>query len=214
MKHYAFPPVPQVSAEISGSDEFFPVRRIFCVGCNYADPEVEGGELPFYFTKSAAALIPSRQRIAFPPGTGDFRHEVELVVALGEYAAIFGYACGLDMSRRDLHVPARGGIQAWDLGKDFDNSAVIGPISRDFTPGSQAISLTVNGDMRQSASLAAMAWKVPQIISHLATLYRLEAGDLIFTGTPAGTGPVHPGDVIKGEIEDLAPVWLTIEPRD
>jgi len=219
MSAYIFPPQSPVSAAIDGLAARFPVRRIFCVGRNYAEHAAEMGnevdrEAPFYFTKSPAALIDSGARIPYPPGTVDFHHEMELVIALGEDAAIFGYACGLDMTRRDLQTVAKEKRRPWDTGKDFDNSAVIGPISTDFQPAEQIITLTVNGDVRQHGRLSDMVWSVPEIIAHLATLYRLEAGDLIFTGTPAGVGPVVPGDTIEGRIEGLPPIRLTIQPRE
>lgn len=219
MTEFVFAPPAPVSLAIAGEAARFPVRRIFCVGRNYAEHAAEMGnevdrEAPFYFTKSPAAVIGSGALVPYPPGTADFHHEMELVVVLGEGAEIFGYACGLDMTRRDLQAAAKDKRRPWDTGKDFDNSAVIGSISRDFTPADQPITLAVNGAQRQSGKLSDMVWSVPEIVAHLATLYRLEAGDVIFTGTPAGVGAVQPGDVIEGRIEGLSPVLLTIQPKE
>lgn len=219
MSEFIFPPPAVVSLAIEGSAARFPVRRIFCVGRNYAEHAAEmGGEVdreaPFYFTKSPAAVIGSGAIIPYAQGTSDLHHEMELVVVLGEEAEVYGYACGLDMTRRDLQAAAKDKRRPWDIGKDFDNSAVIGSIQRGFEPGAQTISLTVNGELRQGGKLSDMVWSVPEIVAHLATLYRLEAGDVIFTGTPAGVGAVQPGDVIEGQIEGLSPVRLTIQPKE
>ena len=180
-------------------------------------------EAPFYFTKSALALTASGATVPYPPGTVDFHHEMEFVIALGAPAfrvskdeapgVVFGYACGLDMTRRDLQAAAKDKRRPWDTGKDFEHSAVLGPITRaeDFgAVGPQAITLSVNGRVRQAAHLADMVWTVPEIISHLSTLYHLGPGDLIYTGTPAGVGAVLPGDELDGQIDGLAPVWLVI----
>jgi len=218
MSGFVFAPPAPVGLAITGEDALFPVRRIFCVGRNYAEHAAEMGaevdrEAPFYFTKSAHAVVASGATIPYPPGTDDFHHEVELVVALGEGGAIFGCACGLDMTRRDLQAAAKDKRRPWDIGKDFENSAVTGSISRGFLPADQAITLTVNGTLRQQAKLSDMVWSVPEILAHLATLYTLQPGDLVFTGTPAGVGPVAAGDVLEGRIEGLAPVRLTIQPK-
>ncbi len=202
----------------------FPVARIFCVGRNYAAHAAEMGqevdrESPFYFTKSAHALLLSGQDMPYPPRTNDLHHEMELVVAIGEQARniatgdalgiVTGYACGLDMTRRDLQAAAKDKRRPWDTGKDFDNAAIIAPI----TPADQVadlaslpITLTVNGEIRQNAVLSDMVWSVPEIIADLSTLYTLMPGDLIMTGTPAGVGAVVRGDLMEGRISDLAPV--------
>ncbi|WP_106743939.1 fumarylacetoacetate hydrolase family protein [Yoonia maritima] len=206
----------------------FPVHRIFCVGRNYAAHAAEMGhavdrEAPFYFNKSAHALLLSGNDMPYPPRTNDLHHEMELVIAIGSSAqnisvddamdVVFGYACGLDMTRRDLQAAAKDKRRPWDTGKDFENAAIIAPITVAAEFGSlkdQVIQLTVNGDTRQEATLADMVWSVPEIIADLSTLYNLQPGDLIMTGTPAGVGVVTPGDVLRGTIGDLAPVETTI----
>lgn len=222
-----FPAAPTMTLPVKGGGRY-PVRRIFCVGRNYVEHAKEmGGEVdreaPFYFTKSACHLAQSGATIAYPPGTADFHHEMELVVALVAEAdhlpaarameAVFGYAAGLDMTRRDLQGAAKDKRRPWDTGKDFENSAVIAGIVRADAfgaPGDQHIRLSVNGAERQSAHLSDMVWSVPEIIAHLSTLYRLGPGDLIMTGTPAGVGAVVAGDRIDGQIDGLPPVTLLI----
>ena len=219
-----FPAVP-----VRGERAAYPVRRIFCVGRNYAEHAREMGsevdrEAPFYFTKSALALAPSGATIPYPPGTSDFHYEMELVIALGAPAwrigveaapgAIFGCACGLDMTRRDLQAAAKDKRRPWDIAKDFENSAVVGPIARGFVPAGQAIRLAVNGATRQDARLSDMVWSAADLVSHLSGFYHLGPGDVIFTGTPAGVGPVGPGDALEGVIEGLDPVELTIGPAE
>lgn len=213
---------------IHQSDRSFPVRRIFCVGRNYAAHAAEMGnevdrEAPFYFTKSAHALCPSGQTIPYPAGTGDCHYEMEFVVAIGAPArnvpvaeairAVWGYACGIDLTRRDLQAAAKDKRRPWDLGKDFENSAVLAPLipAEDFGEiGPQAIRLSQNGETVQQAVLADMVWSVPEIIAHLSGYYHLQPGDLIYTGTPAGVGPVAPGDVLHGQVAGLPAVDLTI----
>jgi fumarylpyruvate hydrolase len=228
MSDYLFPPPPVMAVPVTGRTGLFPVHRIFCVGRNYAEHAREMGnevdrEAPFYFTKSAQALCLTGATAPYPPGTMDYHHEMELVIAIGTPAfrinsdqaasVVFGYAAGLDMTRRDLQTAAKDKRRPWDTGKDVENSAVIGPI----TPvasvgpiGPQRIWLSVNGRVRQDAGLSDMVWSVPEIVAHLSTLYHLRAGDLIYTGTPAGVGAVQPGDVIEGGIDCLAPIRLTI----
>ena len=219
----ADPTVPMV-----GEDARFPVRRIFCVGRNYAAHAREMGaepdrEAPFYFTKSPWAICPSGAAIPYPPGTTNCHYEMELVIAIGapafriaaEHAlsAVLGYACGFDMTRRDLQNAAKDRGRPWDLGKDFENAAVIGPITRARAFGSigdKTIRLTQNGIVRQDAVLSDMIFTVPELIAHLSTFYHLAPGDLLYTGTPAGVGPVAEGDVLVGTIDGLAPVELTI----
>lgn len=221
------PAAPSVA--IAGNAKLFPVRRVFCVGRNYAAHAAEMGATvdraaPFYFTKSAHAVIPSGCSIPYPPGTSDCHYEMELVVALGADAfgieaaaamgAVYGYACGIDLTRRDLQAAAKEGRKPWDLGKDFDNSAILGPITPADAfgqPGAQAITLDLDGRRVQEARLSDMVWSVPEIIAHLSRFYHLAPGDLIFTGTPAGVGPVAPGSVLRGQIEGLEPVTLTID---
>ena len=206
----------------------FPVRRIFCVGRNYAAHAAEMGNevdraAPFYFTKSAHALCLSGATIPYPPGTRDCHHEMEFVVALGAdafevseadaMAAVWGYGCGIDLTRRDLQGAAKEKRRPWDLGKDFENAAIMGALTpkTDFGEiGGQALRLTVGARVAQEARLSEMIWPVPAIIAHLSRFYHLAPGDLIYTGTPAGVGPVGPGDRMTGEIDGLSPVAVTI----
>ena len=223
-----FQPADPPAIPIAGSDLRFPVRRIFCVGRNYTAHAAEMGnevdrEAPFYFTKSAHALAMSGTTIPYPPGTSDCHHEMEFVVALGAGAfrvpvdaamqAVYGYACGIDLTRRDLQAAAKEKRRPWDLGKDFENAAVMAPISQaaEFGGvGEQRIQLRHNGGVVQEARLSDMVWSVPEIIAHLSQYYELRPGDLIYTGTPAGVGPVRPGSVLEGEIDGLSPLTLTI----
>jgi fumarylpyruvate hydrolase len=228
MTDILFPPPAPVLVPLRDGSGFYPVSRIFCVGRNYADHAREmGGEVdreaPFYFTKSPAHLTLSGATVAYPPGTEDFHHEMEFVFAIGTEGFrvpvaramdhVFGYAAGLDMTRRDLQAAAKDKRRPWDTGKDFENAAVIGPLTRaaEFgAPGPQAITLLLNAEPVQRSHLSEMVWSVPEIVAHLSTLYHLRPGDLIYTGTPAGVGPVAPGDRLHGEIDGLAPVDLTI----
>lgn len=222
-----FPPRPTPVIPVQGAAGF-PVGRIFCVGRNYADHAAEMGhevdrEAPFYFTKSAQAVLLSGQDMPYPPRTADLHHEMELVIAIGCTAKdvaqadamdmVYGYGCGLDMTRRDLQAAAKAKRRPWDTGKDFDNSAIIAPLTpkADNTDiGDLMIRLDVNGNTRQQARLSDMIWSVPEIIADLSSLYTLHAGDLVMTGTPAGVGPVVKGDVLHGTIGDFAPVETTI----
>lgn len=208
-----------------------PVARIFCVGRNYEAHAVEMGtqvdrEAPFWFTKSPHAVIGSGATVAYPPGTEDYHHEIELVAVLGRGGFhvpasqaddfVLGYAAGLDMTRRDLQLAARAKGRPWDIGKDFEDSVVIGPVvpaSRIGHPTRGRIALLVNGEVRQQADLADLAWKVPELIAHLSTLYHLRPGDVIMTGTPAGVGPVRPGDRLEGAVEGVGAVSLVVGPR-
>ena len=217
--HYAFPPSPPVTLPIEGSEEVFPVLRVFCVGRNYADHAVEMGhdpdrEPPFFFMKPAVAVVPNGGPLPFPPATDDLHHEVELIVALAQGGAdisvdealghVFGYTIGLDMTRRDLQAQAKEMGRPWDMGKGFDRSAPMGTIrtADDIGhPDSGAIWLRVNDDLRQQGDLAQQIWKVPETIGYLSTLVELRPGDLIMTGTPAGVGRVMPGDVLEGHVD-------------
>ncbi|MCM2563043.1 fumarylacetoacetate hydrolase family protein [Lutimaribacter sp. EGI FJ00015] len=222
---FDLPPLPQVP--VAGSDMTFPVRRVFCVGRNYAAHAAEMGvevdrEAPFYFTKTPWAICHSGATIPYPLETANYHYEMEFVVALGRPAfrvstddamdAVFGYACGLDMTRRDLQQAAREKQRPWDLGKDVENSAIIGPITpaAEFDIAGQHIALAVNDETKQDATLSDMIWSVPEIIAHLSRFYHLEPGDLIYTGTPSGVGPVVAGDQIVGTIDGLPPVALTL----
>ncbi|OBZ97559.1 fumarylacetoacetase (plasmid) [Pararhizobium polonicum] len=224
---YFFPPTDMPSIPVLGEHSRYPVRRIFCVGRNYADHAKEMGvevdrEAPFYFTKSPFSIVESGTTVPYPSGTADYHYEMELVIALGAPArnvavadaggAVFGYATGLDMTRRDLQLAAREKQRPWDLGKDFEKSAIIGPITRSdcFAVREQIIQLNLNGARRQEARLSDLVWTVEELISHLSRYYELGPGDLIYTGTPAGVGAVVSGDTIRGEIEGLEPVELAV----
>lgn len=228
MSDYLFDPPAVSGVPVRGERRLYPVRRVFCVGRNYAAHAAEMGsqvdrEAPFYFTKSPAAVVLSGATVPYPPGTGDFHHEMELVVALGApvfkaaadeaQRAVFGYACGLDMTRRDLQAAAKERRYPWDIAKDVEQSAVVGeiaPAAEFGAVGPQRIALSVNGRQRQQALLSDMIHGVPEIIRHLSGYYHLGPGDLIFTGTPAGVGAVSPGDEIEGTIDGLSPVVLTV----
>lgn len=221
---YLFDPAPTQAMPVQGSGALFPIRRIFCVGRNYAAHAAEMGnevdrEAPFYFTKSAQAYCPSGAEIAYPAGTGECHYEMEFVVAIGSdvggdaMQAVWGYGCGIDLTRRDLQGQAKAARRPWDLGKDFENSAILGPLSpRDAfgEVGDQRITLEMDGGIMQAARLSDMVWSVPEILAHLSGYYRLRSGDVIMTGTPAGVGPVNPGSRLHGEIEGLEPVKLSI----
>ena len=193
----------------------FRVARIFCVGRNYAAHAAEMGNevdrtAPFYFTKSPVHARLSGAELPYPPGTADLHHEVEYVLALGNGGQIVGSGVGLDMTRRDLQAEAKAKGRPWDTAKDFEGSAIFGPLRPgEATPGAR-IRLSVNGETRQEAPLSDMVWSPAEIVAHLATLYTLGPGDLVMTGTPAGVGPVVAGDVLLGEVDGCDPVTLTI----
>lgn len=225
-----FAPAPAPLIPIEGSVEGFPLHRIFCVGRNYAAHAAEmGGEVdreaPWYFTKTPANAVISGARAPFPQGTQNYHHEMELAVMIGGQAqeisvddapsVIFGYGCALDMTRRDRQQDGKDHRRPWSLGKDVENGAVFGPVTRaeEFEPAAQRIHLAVNGEVRQDASLAEMVWSCAELISHLSRYYHLRAGDVILTGTPAGVGPVQPGDEITGGIDGLSPVSLRLTAR-
>ena len=210
---YVFPPAPQVSVPVAGSEAAFPVRRVYCVGQNYADHAAEmgadGRQPPFFFSKPADALVPGGGDVAYPPATDNLQHEVELVVALAGGGAalspakalecVFGYAVGIDLTRRDLQHAAKGKGHPWDMSKGFDQSAPIAaiqPLASVGHPAQGAIWLKVNGQQRQSGDLEQMSWKVAEVIANLSTYVALAPGDLIFTGTPAGVSRVQRGDVL------------------
>jgi len=214
--------IPTLS--IARSNQRFPVRRIFCVGQNYADHAREMGsdpqrQLPFFFTKPADAVVDSGLRLPFPTMTHDLHHEVELVVALGQGGVdvkpadapsmIFGHAVGIDLTRRDLQAEAKKTGRPWDMAKGFDHSAPIGPVTRGVPPREGAITLSIDGQVRQSGDLAHMIWSVADIIAFLSTYVAVAAGDLIFTGTPAGVGPIQRGERVHGAIAGIDPVEVT-----
>lgn len=224
---FSIPSAPLVP--ILGLDDGFPIHRIFCVGRNYAAHAAEMGNTvdrvaPFYFTKPPTGLVLEGGTIAYPPGTEDYHHEIELVIAIGApafrvaaeeaMAAVYGYAVGLDMTRRDLQQAAKDKQRPWDIAKAFEESAVIGAITpaADFAAQAQRISLFVNDGLRQEGHLNEMIWSVPEIVSHLSRYYHLTPGDLIFTGTPSGVGPLQPGDRLAGAVEGLSPITVTIGP--
>lgn len=218
---WIIPPPVQPSLPVRGTEARFPVRRIFCVGRNYAEHAAEMGvdvdrQAPFYFTKSAYALAAPGDW-PYPPATQDLHHEVELVLALGgpvdagdPLASVLGWAVGLDMTRRDLQTEAKDKRRPWDTAKDFDGAAVIGPLCRAFAPGAQDIRLAVNGAPRQHGKLSDMVWAPAPLLAHLAGLYALQAGDLVMTGTPAGVGALTRGDRIEAEITGLPLLHLTV----
>lgn len=209
------------SVEIAGSGERFPVRRIFCVGRNYAEHAREMGgapdrEPPFFFAKPADAVVGAGVEIAMPPRTANLHHEIELVVALGSggrdiaqdaaLEVVFGYAVGNDLTRRDLQAEAKAVGRPWDMAKGFDHSAVISPIHPAVAighPANARIWLSVNGELRQEGDLADMIWPVADIIAELSSYVELKAGDLIYTGTPAGVGRIVSGDLIEGGIDGI-----------
>ena len=205
---FAFAPALPVSLPIAGQGTRFPVHRVYCVGRNYAEHVKEmGGEVgrdpPFFFAKPPDALV-TDGRFRYPTMCQDVHHEVELVVALGPEARIFGHAVGLDMTRRDLQAAAKKLGRPWEVAKGFDHSAPISaivPAAEALSSG--AITLDVNGSRRQTGDLSEMIWSVPEIIAELARLFALQPGDLIFTGTPSGVGPVLRGDRLDAEIAGL-----------
>lgn len=212
---FAFAPAPPVSLPIAGTAERFPVHRVYCVGRNYAEHVKEmGGEVgrdpPFFFAKPADALV-TDGRFPYPALSSDVHHEVELVVALGPGAKVFGHAIGLDMTRRDLQAAAKKLGRPWEVAKGFDHSAPIGAIVPSTTPlGAGAITLDVNGTRRQTGDLAEMIWSVPEIIAELGRLFTLQPGDLIFTGTPSGVGPVVRGDRLHAEIAGVGSLAVDV----
>jgi fumarylpyruvate hydrolase len=221
-------PAPPVAAVPVVGGESFPIRRIYCVGRNYAEHALEMGhdpdrEPPFFFTKPADAVVASGSTIAYPPKTRDYQHEIELVVALGKGGRdvpvaqaldlVFGYAVGLDMTRRDIQGEAKKLGRPWDLGKGFDQSApcaAISPVGKVGHIAKGAIWLTVNGKLRQQGDIAQLIWSVPETISFLSGFVALAAGDLIYSGTPAGVAAVVKGDRLEGHVDGLQDLVVTI----
>jgi fumarylpyruvate hydrolase len=215
-------------APVAGIAEAFPIRRIFCVGRNYAEHAREMGfdpdrEPPFFFTKWAETYLPDGSVLPYPQATANFHFEAELVVAIGASgrnvqpedanALIYGYAAGLDMTRRDLQLVAREKGRPWDAGKNVECSSPMGLLHRASETGyleSGRIALTVNGEVRQDSDLSALIWPVSDVIAFLSGLYRLEPGDLIYTGTPAGVGPVVAGDEVVVEIAGVTRLAVSI----
>jgi fumarylpyruvate hydrolase len=225
---FVFTPPPQAAVPVAGTGELFPVNRVYCVGRNYVEHAKEmgftGREPPFFFMKPANALVVVPEggtgEAPYPPATQDLHHEIELVVAIGtggrNIAAadagkhIYGYAVGLDLTRRDLQGEAKKLGRPWEIGKAFDHSAPIGPIRKaaEVAPGGQplsaaAISLKVNGAVRQSSDVSKLIWNIAETIEHLSKYWALQPGDLIFTGTPEGVAAVVAGDLLEGAVEGV-----------
>lgn len=229
---FVFEPSPQPSVAVAGSEDRLPVRRIFCVGRNYAAHAREMGkdpdrDPPFFFTKPADAVVDSGQNVPYPPDTENFHFEAELVVVIGTggrdisqdqaLSHVWGYAVGNDLTRRDLQLAAREQGRPWDWGKAFDHSAVIGPVHPVADvghPASGAIRLSVNGQIKQDADIAELIWSVPEIVAIISRSVVLRPGDLIMTGTPAGVGPLVAGDLCRVEIAGLGAIETPIGPRD
>jgi fumarylpyruvate hydrolase len=227
MNDFAFPPEPPPAVAVSGSQRLFPVHRIYCVGRNYADHVREMGAEPerappIFFMKPADAVVANGAAVPYPPATANLHHEIELVVALGSggrgiqarsaLGHVFGYAAGNDLTRRDLQAAARERGQPWDAAKGFDASAPIAairPVAQGHV-GRARIWLKVNDALRQESDIDQMLLDVPGIIAELSRFYELRAGDLIFTGTPAGVGALQPGDRVEGGVDGLETLRHTI----
>jgi fumarylpyruvate hydrolase len=223
---YVIEPVALPSLSVAGDTRRFAVNRIYCVGRNYADHAREMGhdpdrEPPFFFMKPASAIVTDGGNMQYPSLSNDVHHEIEMVVAIGKGGAniaadkaldhVYGYGVGLDMTRRDLQGEAKKMGRPWDTGKAFDQSApcsALVPVAQCGHPSKGSIRLMVNGEVRQEGDLNQLIWNVPDTIAYLSTLFTLQAGDLIFSGTPAGVGPIKKGDVLEGEVAGL-PVLKT-----
>jgi fumarylpyruvate hydrolase len=232
MSELLFDAPPVVSVPVRGRSGRVPIRRIFCVGRNYEAHAREMGaavdrEAPFYFTKAAQHYVASGSTVPYPPGTSSYHYELELVAVIGAPAfrvaadraldCVFGYACGLDMTRRDLQSAAKDQRRPWDLGKDVEQSAVLSeivPAAEIGHPAAGRIELRVNGGIKQDADVSQLIHKVPEVVAHLSGFYHLQPGDLIYTGTPEGVGPVTPGDVLEGVIDGVGTITLTIAPAE
>ena len=225
---FVFEPLPQPTLRVIGSDKLFPVHRIYCVGRNYADHAIEMGhdpdrEPPFFFQKNPDCLLTDGRDFPYPSATKDVHFEMEMVVALGRGGSdiatenaldhIFGYAVGLDMTRRDLQGEAKKLGRPWEVGKAFEASApcsAVVPATHIGHPAKGAVWLKVNGAERQRGDLDQMIWKVPETISYLSTLFTLQAGDLIYTGTPAGVGAILPGDEMIGGVDGIGEIRVRV----
>ncbi len=225
---FVIPPPPRPSLPVRATAARFPVHRIFCVGRNYAEHAIEMGhdpdrEPPFFFLKGADCLLSDGKALPYPDATQNLHHEIELVVALATggrdisqaeaLTHVFGYAVGLDMTRRDLQAQAKKLGRPWEVGKAFDHAAPCGeitPVTQCGHPANGAIWLQVNGDLRQSGDLAQMIWKLPEVIAYLSGLFTLFPGDLIMTGTPAGVAAVERGDTLLGGIDGLGQLRVEV----
>lgn len=227
--NYLWTPPPVYSLPVRGKTERLPVNRIFFVGRNYHAHAVEMGkpvdksvESPFYFTKAPSTLVESGATVPYPPETKNFHHEMELVIAIGQagfrvseanaHELIYGYACGLDMTRRDLQLVARDKGRPWDLGKDVEGSSVVSeivPMPKTIID-SGALEMSVNKEVRQKSDINMLIWNIREIIADLSKFYHLQPGDLIFTGTPEGVGPVVAGDRIEGKIANIGEIVLNV----
>jgi fumarylpyruvate hydrolase len=229
---FAFEPEQQIAVPIVGSNEYFPVRRLYCVGRNYAAHAREMGfdpdrEPPFFFCKPDNSIVVVNAgevgTIAYPQASKDFQHEIELVVAIGQGGReievdraldhVFGYAVGLDMTRRDLQIASRDKGRPWELGKAFDQSAPIGPIyplALCGHPSNNTISVTVDGVDRQRSDVSKLIWSVAEVISYLSKYFTLQAGDLIYTGTPEGVGKVERGQTMVGAVDGLGELHVKV----
>jgi fumarylpyruvate hydrolase len=229
MSTYLWNPPAVPSLPVRGLDARLPIHRIFCVGRNYHAHAVEMGkpvdksvERPFYFTKSPSSLVESGATVAYPPETRNYHYEMELVLVIGQpgfrvpaeraHELIYGYACGLDMTRRDLQLVARDKGRPWDLGKDIEQGSVcseVMPLPGEVIEAGE-IALSVNGQTKQRSDVNKLIWNIREIIADLSLFYHLQPGDLIYTGTPEGVGAVQPGDHITGHVTGVGEVALTI----
>jgi fumarylpyruvate hydrolase len=227
MSHVIAPPAAP-ALKVRGSDQTFPVRRVYCIGRNYAEHAIEMGhdpskEPPFFFQKNPDNLLAEGKDFPYPAKTKDVHHEIEMVVALKSGGRdipiakaldhVYGYAVGLDMTRRDLQGEAKKLGRPWEVGKAFENSAPCGalvPAAQIGHPAKGPVWLKVNGEIRQQGDLDQLIWKVPEMISFLSEYFELAAGDIIFTGTPAGVGPVKKGDVLLGHVEGVGELAVKV----
>ncbi|WP_194726751.1 fumarylacetoacetate hydrolase family protein [Noviherbaspirillum malthae] len=233
MSNYLWNPPPVQSLPVRGKTERFPINRIFCVGRNYHAHAVEMGrpvdksvEQAFYFTKSPQTLVESGATVPYAPRTNNYHYEMELVLAIGKpgfrvseanaHELVYGYAAGLDMTRRDLQLVARDKGRPWDTGKDIEQGSVCSEIvpMEGVVVDKGAIALEVNGQTRQSSGVDKLIWNIREIIADLSTYYHLQPGDIIYTGTPEGVGAVVPGDKITGRVEGIAEIVLNVGPAE
>ena len=227
--NYLWNPPPVYSLPVRGEAKRYPINRLFFVGRNYHAHAIEMGrpvdksvEVPFYFTKSPSTLVDSGATVPYPPETKNYHHEMELVLAVGAPGfrvgradaakLIYGYACGLDMTRRDLQLVARDKGRPWDLGKDVEESSVVSEVvpMAGMVLAQGALQMSVNGQLRQKSDIDKLIWNIPELIADLSRFYHLQPGDLIFTGTPEGVGPVVAGDRIEGRIDDVGSITLDV----